>query len=630
MKYFKPFFYSCFVLAGMAVSSCGQSHKEVIESPDKEIVFSLSAHQNRLYYQISYHGKTVMDSSLLGLITDHDVVNQGCVIGAVKKELIQETYPWRGVHSTAVNHCQDAKINILDSLGHSAYQLEVRVFDDGVAFRYVVNSESATVVKEDQTEFNIPRGSEVWSQPSTHDYEGNYQKQRADDVAAGQKAGPPVTVKLPEGAGYMAITEGGLADFSGMSLVGKGRRVFQASLAGPATKAGTFQTPWRVIEIGKDLHALVNCDILANVSPVADKDLFPEGVNTSWIVPGKAVWSWMVGNVPHRERVSYERMRQYSKLAAELGFKYNLVDSGWWFWQDGDKDHWDLLKELAAYSDSLHVKIWVWKNYQDRNGIPGLKHKEVMQDVFKKCKEAGVAGLKIDYLGSEKQEVIDFYGLALREAAKMQLMIDFHGAAKPTGTIRTWPNEMTREGIRGIEYLNLKGKTDWPVHNTTLPFTRFLAGHADYTPISFDFEKTGTTLVHQIASMAIFNSSLMCLAADPEKLLNSPAKEMVQALPVTWDETIVLPASRIGELALFARRKGDTWYLAAMNGLDHPSALNIDLSFLGEGKYEAELLQDQENDPSGAEVLHRSASQKDSIRLNMNSHGGFVGRFARE
>lgn len=630
MKSFKFFLCTYIAVVAMAAGSCTQSHKEVIESPDKNIVFSLSFYKNKPYYQISYQGKIVIDSSVLGLMVDNEIADKGHAIGNVERKLIHETYPRRGVHSKAVNYCNDAKITILDSSGHSLYSLQVRVFDNGVAFRYIINHSGATIIKDDQTEFNIPSGSVVWSQPSTHDYEGAYHKQRIEDVPAGQKAGPPLTVKLPAQSGYMAITEGGLTDFPGMSLVGKGSGAFKAQLAGPAEKQNNVQTPWRVIEIGKDLNTLVNCDILANVSPAPDRDLFPDGFNTAWIVPGKSVWSWMVGDAPYKERVTFERMKKYSQLASELGFEYNLVDSGWWTWHEGDKDRWDLLRELVAYSDSLQVKIWVWKNYQDRNGIPGLKHEEVMRDVFKKCKEAGVAGLKIDYLGSEKQEVIEFYGRALREAAKMQLMIDFHGAAKPTGTVRTWPNEMTREGVRGLEYLNLKGKTDWPTHNTTLPFTRFLAGHADYTPISFDFNKTKTTLVHQIASMAIFNSSFMCLAADPEKLLSSPAKKMVQALPVTWDETVVLPPSRIGELAVYARRKGKTWYLATMSGHSNPSQIDIGLSFLGEGKYKAELLNDQKDRPAGAEVQYRTVSRQDSIEISMSAGGGFVARFTRE
>jgi alpha-glucosidase len=629
MKYFKHFLYVFIAVISITASSCMQSNKEAVESPDKDIVFSLSFHKGQLYYQISYKGKIVIDSSVLGLTVDNQITDKVYSIGDVKKKVISDTFPWRGAHSTAVNYCNDAEISILDSSGYSPYSLEVRVFNDGVAFRYVGNQEGTAIVNDDQTEFNIPPGSVIWSQPSTHDYEGTYQRQRIEDVSAGQTAGPPLTIKLPEASGYMAITEGGLTDFPGMSLVVKENGVFKASLAGIARKPGNVRTPWRVIEIGRDLNTLVNCDILANVSPAANQDLFPDGFNTAWIVPGKAVWSWMVGDVPYKERVTFDRMKKYSKLASELGFEYNLVDSGWWAWHKGDKDRWELLRDLVAYSDSLNVKIWVWKNYQDRNGIPGLKNKEIMRDVFRRCKETGVAGLKIDYLGSEKEEVIKFYGRALREAAKMHLMIDFHGAAKPTGTIRTWPNEMTREGVRGLEYLKLKGKTDWPTHNTTLPFTRFLAGHADYTPLSFDFDKTGTSLVHQIASMAIFNSSFMCLAADPQKLLNSPARKMVQALPVTWDETVVLPQSSIGELAIYARRKGETWYLASMNG-HVPSQVPIKLSFLGNGTYKADLLNDQKDNPAGVEVQHRIVNSQDSIRIRMNAGGGFAGRFVRE
>jgi len=174
----------------------------------------------------------------------------------------------------------------------------------------------------------------------------------------------------------------------------------------------------------------------------------------------------------------------------------------------------------------------------------------------------GVVGVKIDFLDHEAREVIDLYETLLREAARHELMVDFHGANKPTGQARTWPNELTREAVRGME-----GRTtDRAVHDATLPFTRYLAGPGDYTPVVLGDRRRETSWPHQIATAAIFTSPLLVYGANPKSLLENPAVELIKALPSTWDETIVLPGSSIGEVAAFARRKGDQWFVAVLNG----------------------------------------------------------------
>lgn len=600
--------------------------REVLKSPDGGIVFNLYFRDRQLSYLITYKGKKVIDPSALGLMVDGRKFGEGGSLGDVKRFSANETYPWRGVHNKAVNFYNAARIQIDGTPRLGTLVLEVRVFNEGVAFRYIISNKKPGMVGDDNTEFVIPEGSTIWSQPSITDYEGEYQCQKIDAVPEGQRVGPPLTIQLPGETGFAAITEGGLTDFAGMSLIAHGSRTFKAVLADSSYLQQGMETPWRIIEIGSDLNTLVNCDIIHNVSPAFDKQLFPKGFNTDWIQPGKAAWSWLAGN----GRVTVENMKRFSRWAGELGFAYNLVDSGWWRWHEDNKDQWDLLKELVRYSYSQHVKIWVWKNYQDRNGIPGLKHPDVRHEVFEKCKEAGVVGLKIDYLSSETPEVIRFYKDALAEAARLHLMIDFHGAAKPVGLMRAFPNEMSREAIRGLEYGSIPGKTtDWPVHNTTLPFTRFLAGHADYTPLSFRANIQGTTWAHQVASSVIFTSAFMCLAVDPEFALTNPCVEMIKSIPVIWDRTIVLPQSRIGQLALFARKKGDTWYLAAMNG-DAARSVKVSLSFLGPGKYHASYLEDMSSRADTVRVLHSIATASDSLTVNLNRGGGFVGNFEKQ
>lgn len=365
----------------------------------------------------------------------------------------------------------------------------------------------------------------------------------------------------------------------------------------------------------------MNCNIIANVSSSYDKKLFPNGYNTDWIKPGRSVWSWLAKT----RSVTLENMKHFSDLAAELGFEYNLVDEGWSNWKDSinHKDNWDMMKELVDYSAAKGVRIWVWKAYPDRKGIPGIKDSLQRRIFFKKCKDLGIVGLKVDFFDSESQEIIQFYQAALRDAAEYHLMMDFHGANKPTGESRTWPNEMTREAIRGLE-----NHPPWAKSNIILPFTRYLAGPADYTSVHFGDRMGEVSWAHHIASMIVFTSPFLCLGADPQSILDNPCKEMIQSIPTVWDETLVLPQSKIGELVLFARRKGTTWFLAAMNGMDESKSISIDLSFL-KGRCMLSSINDDKDKQANALLKKGNVSDNSTITILLNGNGGYAGRFEK-
>jgi alpha-glucosidase len=593
----------------------------LISSPDGAIRLLIQTHNGRTAYSISFNKIPVIEPSAVGLVVNGKVWREGTSTGKVQRYKINETYPYRGVHSTAVNKCNGAKINIAST--EVAFILEARVFNDGVAFRYLINNTDSAIVEKDTTGFVLPSGSMVWSQSNVKYYEGRYGRKKIEECKKDELAGPPLTIELPSNKGFAVITEGGLTDFAGMSLRADGNRGFHANLSGVAKKNGNIETPWRIIEIGKDLNALVNCDIIANVSPPFDPKLFPKGYNSDWIKPGRSVWSWLAAT----RSVTLENMKHFSDLAAQLGFEYNLVDEGWSNWKDsvGKRDQWDMMKELVDYSAKKGVKIWVWKAYPDRGGIPGIKEPEKRREFLKRCKDLGIAGLKVDFFDSESQKIINFYQDALRDAAAYQLMLNFHGANKPTGESRTWPNEMTREAIRGME-----NRPPWAEGNTTLPFTRYLAGHADYTPIHFGDRQGEVSWAHHVASMVVFTSPFLCLGADPQSILDNPSKEIIQSIPSVWDETIVLPQSRIGDLVLYARRKGDTWFLAAMNGVNTPKTVTVQLSFLKKGSYQLSLLKDDESKQGNVLPEKKTAvSPKSSITINLNGAGGFVGRFEK-
>jgi alpha-glucosidase len=330
-------------------------------------------------------------------------------------------------------------------------------------------------------------------------------------------------------------------------------------------------------------------------------------MHTRWIKPGRCVWKYLDGG-----NNDLPTMMEFSRLAAELGFEYNLIEGFWQRWSEED------LRSLVDYSRKRNVGIWLWKDSR------ALHTSESRENFFRLCQNAGVVGAKIDFLDHEAKEVIDLYQALLKDAAQHQIMLNFHGANKSSGEARTWPNELTREGIRGLESGQIKLRSR---HNATLPFTRYLAGPADYTPVVFGSRRGDTTAAHQIASAAIFTSPLLVYGAHPKSLLENPAVDIIKSIPSVWDETIVLPVSEIGQVAAYARRQGDQWFLAILGGPDSRK-LRISLSFLDSSAYQAMLVRDDANDPTELKIEHVELTSADSLQIELAEGGGFIGRFS--
>ena len=600
-----------------------------VASPDGKIRFHLLHDQTELHYRISFERHETIEQSRLGIVIDSVDFGRNVTIGKIDRYSINDKYPTRGEHSEAFNRCQGAQISLSHVPSKTNYTLDVRTYNDGIAFRYIVPGNGSRVPDEG-TSFTVPAGSVVWFHDFEGHYEGVHQKKEIAAVKEGEWAAPPLTIKLPGGIGYAAISEGALINYAGMGLQADGRRGFKAvlghalpishpfdlrygkeeakRLAKPAAIEGTITTPWRVIMIGADLNTLVNCDIANDVSPPPDRTLFPAGLHTDWIKPGRAVWRYLDGG-----ENTFDGMKEFSRLAGQLGFEYNVVEGFWQRWPESQ------MRELVDYSNQFKVGLWFWKHSKD------LRTAEARESFFSLCKRLGVVGAKIDFFDHEAKEIIDLYQALLRSSAQHQIMVEFHGANKPAGESRTWPNEMTREAIRGLEYRNAQTRAR---HNTTLPFTRFLAGHADYTPVHFGERRKETSWAHQIASAVVFTSPLMIYGAHPKNILDNPAAELIKSIPSVWDETIALPLSEIGELAVFARRRGNTWFLGIMNG-ETEKTVRLPLSFLGKDQYSGMMVRDQKDDPAAVKMENSIVSRGDRLTIDMRVGGGFVGRFSK-
>jgi alpha-glucosidase len=359
--------------------------------------------------------------------------------------------------------------------------------------------------------------------------------------------------------------------------------------------------------IGADLNTLVNCDVIHNLCPPPNPKLFPQGLNTEWIKPGRAVWKYLDGGSN-----TFEGIKEFSRLAGELGFEYQVIEGFWSRWSD------DQIKELADYSRQRGVGLWFWRHSRE------LRTPEAQDSFFKKLHALGIVGAKIDFFDHEHKEITDLYTTLLEQAARYQVMVNFHGASKPTGEPRTWPNEMIREGVKGMEASKLQARAQ---HNTILPFTRYLAGHADYTPMHFGARRGDTTWAHQIATTVVFTEPLLTYAAHPRTILQNPCAPLIESIPSVWDETLVLPLSEIGEIAAFARRKDKRWFLAILNGAE-PRTVQVSLSFLGRGKYETMLVRDGQED-AAVQIENVTASKKDSMKLELRAGGGVIARFSK-
>ena len=598
--------------------------------PNGSLECLLSIENQQIFMSVAFNGIAVLEKSPLQMSVDNAMITTGIKTGKVAKTTFNDEYPWLGYHSTAKDHSNNYIVSIKNKIHKIVYTLEIRVFDDAVGFRFIIpGNENSLRTPDESTLFRLPARSLVWYHDLYMHYEGVHVKKTIDTVPSGQWAAPPLTFKLPGGTGYASITEANLINYAGMALQTDGKNGFTvrlghnhpasypyvlrytkedvARLSEIAAVKGNIATPWRVIMVGKDLNTLVNCDAIHNLCSPPDKSLFPEGVKTDWIRPGRAVWRYLDGGGDQ----SLRNMKEFSRMASELGFEFHVLENFWSRWPD------DSVRSLVEYSKKLGVGIYVWKHSKD------LRDPQARIEFFQRLHDLGIAGIKIDFFDHEAKEVIDLYESIFNETAALQLSLILHGANKPTGLERTWPNVMIYEGVKGMEASKL---LDRATHETTIPFTRMLAGPGDYSVCHFGSRRQNTTWVHQVATAAIYCAPVITYAANPSNLLANPCVEMIRCIPSVWDETVVLHPSEIGELAVYAQRKGKDWFLSVINGLQ-PKTVRIPLSFLSEGSYNTLVLKDNPENPADAVIIKGTGGRNDAVEIKLGAGGGYMTRF---
>lgn len=460
----------------------------------------------------------------------------------------------------------------------SPVSVQVAILNNAVAFRYTSNIGKGLLMKSEDSSFKIPENASVyyferknaWKLKS---YAGTWEKCpiKALPTVSGSNPiqGKPLVFELQDGK-YAVATEANLQNYSGLRWNCSTTDWIKADFTESADGfylSTALCTPWRVIFVADNLTELVNQEVIKQLSPKPDALLYAK---TDYIIPGKSVWRWF-----SRGTGTPEQEREFIDYASELKFRYSVIDEGYVKWES----YWKKLKELADYGNRKQVKLFLW-NHSNTISDPADDYVS-MRKWLDKVKRAGMAGIKVDFMNSENKFFIDFELKLLKECALRRLMVIFHGCQSPSGESYTFPNEITREGIRGLE---LNKMSEGPIpsyHNALLPFTRLAVGHGDYTPLSF-VNPGNTTFAHQLATMVAFNSPLQVVAEDPEILLHNslitPVLDFIKTVPTIWDKTLVLPQTELGKTAVLARKSGNEWFIYALNGTDLQRTITVNIA----------------------------------------------------
>jgi alpha-glucosidase len=639
-----------FLALAAAVFTVAQaiSAEQRLTSPDSKLAIIVSD-TDGLHYRVEVDGKPVVADSQLGL-EFQDGTKLGTAAVIIQTETASHDGVWEnrfGQRGIVPDRWKERRLTLTEKAAKPRiFGLIVRAYDNGVAFRYDLPQVSGLgnfVLTRELTEFRFAGDYRCWFGEESPCAENQYPEGKLSKIPAvtssKKRAGQPFLSVLPllvEAPGcYVAVAESDLLDWAGLFLTGTGTPSMSASLATREDRNGLVASsvprvsPWRVLMIGRQAGDLVNSDLIATLAT-------PNKLgDVSWVKPGICAWdSWWTGVNPGLPqftgidaRGDTASHKDYIDLAAEMGWPYQLVD---WFWYRDDPTkplpHVDL-PEVFAHAKKRGVRLFVWMDSKDLRKV-GL------EKTFSAISAWRAAGVKVDFMDSDSQETVRWYADALEVAAKHKLMVDFHGAYKPTGLARTYPNFITQEGVLGNEYNKLNGNKCNPLHTVTLPFTRGLLGPMDFTPGGFlnrapqDFRVTSPTQVmgtrsRQLSMTVVYLSPLLVLCDSPANYHNQPAVEFFRGLPTVWDETTVLDAEP-GKTIAVARRSGDRWYLAAMNG-DAAATLSVSLKFLGQGKWTLRSFADK---PGGAATdVVETTTLVDSTQtqtLTLSPAGGFV------
>ena len=627
------------VLLCMAGLSAAPAAEQALTSPDGKLAITVAEDQG-LNYRVEVDGKTVVTKSQLGL-EFQDGTRLGREVTLTKAERKRHEGSWEnplGQRRKIHDHWNQMRLTFHEAGATSrTFGLIVRAYDDGVAFRYDLPAASGLghfVLTNELTEFHFAEDGRCWFGEESSCAENHYPEARLSTIPPNKQNTLPLLVETP--AALVAIAEADLLDWAGMFTTGTGSPIVGVKLAVRKDRHGLVvsdaprMSPWRVLMVGRTAAELFNSDLISNLATPNRLGDIP------WVKPGACAWDpWWTGvntNLPQytglNARGDTVSEKEYIDFAAEMGWPYQLMDWNWYKQDPTVPEPHMNVPAVFAHAQAHGVRLFVWMHSKDLTQAG-------FERVLSTMASWGAAGVKVDFMNSDSQETVKWYEDVLKVAAQHKLMVDFHGAYKPTGLARTYPNFITQEGVLGNEYNKLPGNKCTPLHTITLPFTRELLGPMDFTPGGFvnrqpkDFQITAPaqvmgTRARQLAMAVVYFSPLMVLCDSPKNYRGQPGIEFLRNLPTVWDETRVLEAE-VAKSMVLARRSGDRWYLVAMNG-DDAAALPVSLKFLGKRKWSLHNFADQP-DCSDYQAVVESQQTVDSsanLVLNLCPAGGFA------
>jgi alpha-glucosidase len=654
----------CAIITGI-IESCTTNKNYQVKSPDGRIELLINPGNNDnpgIHFSVSFNGVKVLQDCPFAL-TFKEMPGLGRYIKVSGKEdnVIDETWErvW-GKSKQVRNHCNELKLEFTETGERNRkFNMIFRAYNDGIAFRYNIPEQESfsdfSLIREN-TMFSFTGDYKIWAAHWNNfvtSQEEEFKEGQLSDLKMNDILGTPLLVQV-DSAIWAAILEANLTDWAGMCLsAGSKENSIITRLAPLPTEPDVVvkskaprNSPWRVIMLADHPGRFIESDIIHNLNePCAIQDV-------SWIKPGKSAWDWWWSNgyAPDMGRKlgpDTESHKYFIDFASEMGWTYQLVD---WFWYGppfSSFETWtpnpesDITKytdvcnvpEIVQYANSKGVKTIIWLQW---------KHvEEQMDEAFPLYEKWGVAGIKVDFMNRNDQEMVNFYHRVLKKAAEHHLVVDFHGAYMPTGIERTFPNFITREGVLGNEYSKWSQRIT-PDHCLTIPFTRMLGGHMDFTPggfihgtretfqageqVGLPYTMVQGTRCYQLAMLVVYESALQVICDSPYNYRKSPAGlDFLKIVPTTWDETKVLDG-KVGDYIVIARRSGDDWYVGSMTDWN-PRTIKVSFDFLGAGNYHAEVWKDAPDaDQEPAHLVKESIkiSYQDSKEFNLAPGGGFV------
>lgn len=569
-----------------------------VKSPDGEIKVSVDV-KDKIYYSVSYGNDLLLKDCRLNLQLANETLGDNPKLRNTKRGVINENVTREVPLKNAVvkNHCNTLRMNFAGN-----YAVEFRVFDNGVAYRFVTDKKGENIVMGEDFSIHFPANYKAHlSQPNGFktSYEYPYTHVDTEEYKTSDRMSYLPILLETDKSYKILISEADLYDYPCMFLKSNGENGMSSLFPKVplefgedgdrslkitkeadyiAKTDGKRSFPWRFMVIAKEDKQLLENEMVYNLStPCVLEDY-------SWIKPGQVSWEWWhdarLYGVDFRSGYNMDSYKYYIDFASKFGIPYIIMDEGW---AKSTRDPYTPnptinLPELIQYGKERNVKIVLWLTWLAvENNF----------DLFKTFADWGIAGVKIDFMDRSDQWMVNYYERVAKEAAKHKLFVDFHGSFKPAGLERKYPNVLSYEGVLGME----QGGNCRPANSIYLPFMRNAVGPMDFTPGSMlsaqpeDNRSTRAnamgsgTRAYQMALFVVFESGLQMLADNPVYYYRErPCTEFITSVPVTWDETKVLYA-KVGEAVVVARRKGNKWFIGGITN-NEGRTMNLDLSFL--------------------------------------------------